>query len=192
MTIQPPPSGARLLIRLVPNENHGALLGDLCEEYQHDRSLLWYRAQILAAIVIGSLRNVRTHWLLSLRAMALGAATFLAYFQVVGIMVLNNILYWMRPQLGLSGFVVMSGLFFLAGLAASGWVIVRFHRRHGITLAVPFAALVAALCFADIARILWTLHSSNAEMLFNLLIKPLFAVGVLAGGYAATHRARLA
>jgi hypothetical protein len=71
-------------------------------------------------------------------------------------------------------------------------VIVRFHRRYGIALAVPFAALTAALSFADIARILWTLHSSSAEMLFNLLIKPLFAVGVLAGGYAATLRARLA
>ncbi len=78
MTIQPPPSSARLLKRLVPNENHEALLGDLCEEYQRDRSLLWYRAQILAAIVIGSLGNVRTHWVLSMRAMTLGAATFLA------------------------------------------------------------------------------------------------------------------
>jgi uncharacterized membrane protein YhfC len=192
MTIQPPPSGARLLKRLVPSENHDALLGDLCEEYQRDRSLLWYRAQILAAIVIGSLRNVRTHWVLSLKAMALGAATFLAYFQVIGIMVLNNIPYWMQPPLGLFGFFVMAGLFFLAGFAASGWVIVRFHRRYGIALAVPFAALTAALSFADIARILWTLHSSSAEMLFNLLIKPLFAVGVLAGGYAATLRARLA
>jgi hypothetical protein len=88
--ISPPSFGGPLPRRLVHAQDHDALLGDLCEEYQRRRSKAWYFFQILAAIVIGSLRNVRT------------------------------------------------------------------------------------------------------EMLFNLLIKPLFAVGVLAGAYAATHRARLA
>jgi hypothetical protein len=191
MTIQPPPSGARLLRRLVPNENHDALLGDLCEEYQRDRSLRWYRAQILAAIVVGSLKNVRRHWLLALRAIAIGAATFVAYFQVFGIMVLNKV-HWIRLP-GLAGFFVMTSLFFHAGFAASGWAIVRSHRQYGIALAVPFATLMAALTLTDAVTHLWTSHSwTTFEMLFDLLVKPLFPASILAGGYAATRRARLA
>ena len=191
MTIQPPPSGARLLRRLVPNENHDALLGDLCEEYQRDRSLRWYRAQILAAIVVGSLKNVRRHWLLALRAIVIGAATLVASFQVFGVMVLNRV-HWIRLP-GLAGFFVMASAFFLAGFAVSGWAIVRFDRRYGIALALPFAAVMTALSFADIARTLWTPHSlATVEMFFTLLVKPLFPVSVLAGGYFATRRAEAA
>ena len=38
-SVQPPQFAARLLKRLVPAQNHEALLGDLCEEYQRRRSL---------------------------------------------------------------------------------------------------------------------------------------------------------
>jgi hypothetical protein len=187
MPKHPPPSGARLLKRLVPHENHDALLGDLCEEYQRDRSVWWYRSQIVAAIVVGSLRNVRRQWVLSLRAIVVGAAAFLAYFYVVAILILNNV-RWIRLP-GLPGFFVMTSVLFLAGFAASGWTIVRSHRRYGIASAMPFAALMAVLWLADVARIASTPHPwTTFETLFTLLIKPLFPFSVLLGGYSATRR----
>jgi hypothetical protein len=55
---QPPAFAARLLKRLVPAQDHDVLLGDLCEEYQRGRSLAWYWAQILAATVVGSWKDL--------------------------------------------------------------------------------------------------------------------------------------
>src|SRR5215470_9933422 len=86
MTLRQPPSIAgQLLKRLVPAHDHDALLGDLYEEYQRDRSAFWYWAQIVAAIVVDSFKDMRVHWVLALRSIAIGVASFLAYFQVVGI-----------------------------------------------------------------------------------------------------------
>ncbi len=58
MTIkQPPRFAGRLLKRLVPAQNHDALLGDLCEEYQRRRSVAWYCLQILSAVVVGAWKD---------------------------------------------------------------------------------------------------------------------------------------
>jgi hypothetical protein len=44
----------RLVERLVPGQDHDALLGDVREERERGRSALWFGVQILAAILIGS------------------------------------------------------------------------------------------------------------------------------------------
>ena len=73
MTIrQPPRFAGRLLKRLVPAQNHDALLGDLSEEYQRRRSVTWYFLQILSAVVVGSWKDIRSHQLLAGRAAAVG------------------------------------------------------------------------------------------------------------------------
>ena len=69
---QPPRSAGRLLKRLVPTQDHDILLGDLCEEYQRGRSIVWYWLQILAAIAIRSLKDVRANPLVAARAVITG------------------------------------------------------------------------------------------------------------------------
>src|SRR5262252_6188870 len=69
---QPPPFAGRLLKRLVPTQDHDVLLGDLSEEYQRGRSTAWYLLQILAAIIVGSWRDVRTHRITAARAVITG------------------------------------------------------------------------------------------------------------------------
>jgi hypothetical protein len=45
-----------------------ALAGDLLEEFRIGRSAGWYRRQVLAAIVIGLFKEIRTQWLIVLFA----------------------------------------------------------------------------------------------------------------------------
>jgi len=174
---------AALLERLLPRHDWDALIGDLHEEYQRDRSRPWYFAQILAAIVVASLKDSRTHWALALRSIVIGVAAFVAYFQVVGIWTLNNA-RGLIP-LGYVGASLLPWLFFLTGFALSGWVIGRFHRAYGITLVIPFAALMSVLGLTDLVRSAifsqsWTLW---------LLLKPLAIPGaILLGGYWAANR----
>jgi hypothetical protein len=68
---------------------------------------------------------------------------------------------------------------------------VRFHRGFGIAPAVPFAVLIFALWLGEVAGIFGTAPTSTAyETVFSILIKPLFPVSILVGGYAATRRGR--
>ena len=186
-----PPFGGQLLNRLVPNENHDALLGDLYEEYQRDRSVLWYRVQILAAIVVGSLKYVRRHWVLGLRAIGIGVATFLAYFYVVGILFLNHTHIISPP--GLVGAFVAAETFFLLGFAVSGWAVVRTHRACGIALALPFAGLMCALTLSETVSSLLMPRSLTLWESGTLVVKLLgIPASIVLGGYFATRRAGIA
>jgi hypothetical protein len=65
-----PPAVARwLLERFASN---GALVGDLLEEYQARRSPLWYWRQVLAAVIAGTLLDIRAHRWLTARAVLTG------------------------------------------------------------------------------------------------------------------------
>src|SRR5262245_45730062 len=91
MTVrQPPQLAGRLLKRLAPAQDHDVLLGDLCEELQRGRSLVWYWAQILAAIVMGSSKGLRSHPIVAARAVVTGLISQLLL--VVVISSLQNIL----------------------------------------------------------------------------------------------------
>jgi hypothetical protein len=207
MTIsQPPAFPARLLKRLVPAQDHDALLGDLSEEYQRRRSLSWHWLQILAAIVVGSWKDTRAHWVLTLRAIAVGAALFwmagllhlrdrLAYFQVELIYGSSN-----RPHHWLSVFgphtLVFSGLIFVVLFSASGWVIVRLHRAHGIALMMPFTAVIAALTLTEFLRRALQMPAWTRNGVFMLALSGAtslaFLIGILLGGYLATRPAERA
>src|SRR5262245_9430774 len=74
-----PASGARLLKRLVPGEDHDVLLGDLCEEYQHGRAAIWYWMQIAAAIAVSAWKQTRTRKSVVLGAIAAGFGFQIAF-----------------------------------------------------------------------------------------------------------------
>lgn len=206
MTIRRPPApAARLLTKLLPRHDHDALLGDLCEEYQRGRSLGWYWMQIVAGIAVGSWKDARAHWVLALRAIAVGNAVLamigvlrlrdrLAYFQVELIYGLSN-----QPHrwLGILGphTLIFSDLTSVVGCAVSGWVIVRLHRAHGIALVMPFTAVIAVLTLTDSLRqalaipaaLLIPASPRGVFLLLALGTKcVLVPTGILLGGYLTT------
>lgn len=61
MNRENPPRAARwMLEHLTPGENCEGLAGDLLEEYRAGRGAAWYWRQVLAALAIGFLRELRT------------------------------------------------------------------------------------------------------------------------------------
>jgi hypothetical protein len=204
MTVnQPPQFAGRLLKRLVPARDHDALLGDLCEEYQRRRSMSWHWLQILAAIVVGSWKDTRAHWVLALRAIAVGVALFpvagllhlrdrLAYLQVELIYGLSNQPHRWLGILGPHTFI-FSELMSVVGFAVTGWLIVRLHRTHGIALAMPFTAVIAALTLTDFLRQALLMPAWRSRGVFLLLLRGAtsvaFLVSILLGGYLATRSA---
>ena len=60
MTSRAPPRRATwLLERLGPAYRNESLVGDLFEEYQHDRTGAWYWQQVIIAIFIGQASSLR-------------------------------------------------------------------------------------------------------------------------------------
>jgi len=205
MNRRPPGRPAQLLVRLLPAQNHDALLGDLFEEYQHGRSSAWYWLQIGAAVVVGSWKDVRTHRLLALRAVAVGVAALVVMalmFQPIldTVLRLNDAFEtaWLGPlsraqreMFGVAVFFVSVTLLFYGGLAASGWIVGRLHREHGITLLLPFATLVPLflVLFAIVVRLsvpaLSQAQPFRSWMDFVKLLA--IPVSIVLGGYWSTH-----
>lgn len=154
-----------VLQRLSPQAD--ALAGDLQEEFGSGRSVLWVWRQVIVAIVVSSVRDLRDHKLLTLKALMMGYGTswLCVRLTVPWRRVLNG---WVLDQLiitlGSHPFVMLWAtdlhrypVTMIAG-AASGWVVGRLHREHG-TLVFVFAtamglrALVGAL---SVVLIPWT------------------------------------
>jgi hypothetical protein len=213
MTPISPPFGGRLLRRLVPAQDHDALLGDLQEERQRGRSRAWYIAQILAAIIVGSWKDIRTHRLLAFRAIGIGIAALVLYFFAAGallnfvqrrlyegILVGNHWIYWReRPQSWIFVRYVVP-VWVHVGFLVSGWVIGRLYRAHGITFVVAFAAFVQLLFLVlyIVSYILLVSHimapsSRVGDSSHDVYVSPLWmSLCIVIGGYFATRRAEAA
>ena len=69
MSIRVPPRTATWLLKhLGPRYGNESLAGDLCEEYQLDRSRAWYWRQVIMAACLGQASNARTGLLRVLRS----------------------------------------------------------------------------------------------------------------------------
>jgi hypothetical protein len=165
--IQPPAFPAQLLKRLVPARNHDALLGDLCEEYQNRRSRMWYWAQILAAVLVGTGKDVQAHSLLALRAVAVGITSTIVLIPVrlqlldiatgAGFMWGTTWIglprHWHYPYFASWSYRAFVETEFVLATMASGWIVVRSHRHHGVTMAVAFVAGLIAFRLAYLAMV---------------------------------------
>ena len=155
----------KLLELLLPSQDHDALLGDICEESRH-RSRLWYWAQILAVLAIGSWREVRRHPWLALRGIATGIAVLMIYFTIVAAIaramwVLSNGGYYVgghwltlpaRPipeRYDVLLVLVVNSL----GFGVSGWAATRFHRALGVAMTMPYLAITGLLSLILIAGV---------------------------------------
>lgn len=141
-----------LLERLLPSQDVDALLGDI-EEESRRRSTLWYWGQIVAAVVVGSYREVRRHPLLALRAVGVGLLTLVVVFAPASrllyvVRVLSEGGYYAGPYwltLPSNAFRYLPALVNVLGFAASGWMIARVDRARGIAMAMLWAVLVCGL-----------------------------------------------
>jgi hypothetical protein len=194
MTIrQPPPFAARLLIRLVPAQNHDALLGDLSEEFQRRRSVTWYCLQILAAIVVGAWKDTRAHKLIALRASLVGFASY-ALTSSATLAIHPGLSHGARIE----RYLIFQSLFVVSSLFV-GWIVVRLHRAHGLTMVFAFKGVwVASLAVVFLwYAILYTSRPEQHVLLPSLAAQ--FWLGIrsqlgdhfillLCGGYLATRQ----
>jgi len=145
-----------LLKRLLPSQDIDALLGDIVEESRR-RSRLWYWAQIIAVLVVASWKDVRAHKWLAARAIAIGLAslTVLSFGHSMlteTLTVLSNGGYmlgghWITlpfrwPPRQFFAYVGTLDLMTATSLAASGWVVGRLHRGHGVTMVLAYLFFV--------------------------------------------------
>ena|SRR5580765_2393914 len=197
---QPPVFAGRILTRLVPSQNHTVLLGDLSEEYRRGRTTTWYWLQILAAVVVGTWKDIRTHKGLALRAAVVGISSTLVLIRVAlavgdvatgagfmwGTTWIGLPRYWHYPYDASWSYRAFNELEWILTAMASGWIVVRSHRRHGVTMILAFLAGLVALRIANLAMVpgpivnfrWWAFAQSwSFEALWILL-----------GGYLATRR----
>jgi hypothetical protein len=154
-----------LLELLLPSQDHDALLGDICEEARR-RSRLWYWAQLVAVLAIGSWRELRRHPLLALRGVATGVAMLMIYYTIVAAIaramwVLANGGYYVGgPWLTLPPGLVPERydvLMVLAvnslGFGISGWAATRSHRAYGIAMTMPYLAITGLMSLVLITSV---------------------------------------
>jgi hypothetical protein len=127
------------------------LLGDLVEQYQHGRSRSWYWRQVVVAVIVATIQDLREHKLPVVRATSVGIAvvwllgwafpTFWVGKAVWNWTVENNldtIRMVLFRQSALIVTVFIPTFFWTVG----GWAVARTHRPRA--MAMVFAFLV---CF---------------------------------------------
>jgi hypothetical protein len=122
-----------LLQRFGVLERNESLAGDLAEERANGRPAWWFWGQTLAAVADVVARDLRDHWLLTLRAIGTGwAASYLI------LRILDRIPLLFAP------FHLFSVTYTLMPVAV-GWIVAQTHRAHQAALVLAFAASVV-LC----------------------------------------------
>jgi hypothetical protein len=134
-----PPKIPRWLLRhFGSSPKNDAVIGDLDEQYQRGRSLLWYWRQVLLAIVEGFVAEIRLHKLLAIRALFIGNL-----FKIVTTYLLDLVTRylarhrhaWETPNLLFSSLVVTILL-----CAISARIVALLHRPHERATVFAFAA----------------------------------------------------
>lgn len=133
-----PPAVARWLLDRfgIPWRNE-SLMGDLVEEYRSGRSAMWFWRQTVVAIATMTLRDIRSHKLLALRAYVMSALlsaawawlTSMAEHRLVG-----------APN-WLALITMFQLLTFLIWPGFVGWAVARAHRPYQAAMVLLIAAI---------------------------------------------------
>lgn len=156
---KPPALAIWFLGRFGANES---VVGDLVERYEHRPSSFWFWRQALSAIAASLVREVRTHKLLTFRAVLLGTLAVWVFS------------WWLRlPS--------------LLPWALAGWTIARFHRHNGLTMVVAliscwFLFLVAVMLRGLLVSASPTSATANVFLATVIPRFLLFATFTFAGG----------
>jgi hypothetical protein len=158
----PPRLADRLLTRLLPTSRTETLVGDLHEQYQRGRSRGWYWRQVIEVFVLSLARDLRSHKLLTLRALALGWAMLMLCNRFV-LQPLSRIDRWLFQTGLISHYVAWDGLVLavfdallvaLVG-AVCGWVVGWAHRACSAPIAFAFALSVGVYVTAGLGCLVY-------------------------------------
>jgi hypothetical protein len=165
-----------------------ALTGDLIEQYQRGRSHAWYWRQVLRAILVGAIQDLRDHKLVAVRSLAIcwTALFFLSSFT-------EALRRWQfdwtqtpwRSEILRQMWVYYRApwaIITCAGCAVIGWMIVRLHRRNSAAMVIlcAMSQLPWAVWWGwEISRMLWAGLWPFWDFRFALL----FQAGLLFIGY---------
>ena len=193
---EPPGIATSLAQRFVSGPRRESLVGDLIEQHRQGRSSLWYWRQVLTAIVIGAIYDVGAHKLLAVRALMIGWTLYVLFsFPVIWLSRIVHVwigealsgcephAFWCqfwRNQLS-------AELLVYAACAVSGWMVVRFHREHGVATLFLYATSVLLFEYGMMG---WMLARHGipptAGPRAALILPAVFAIGrplsVLVGG----------
>jgi hypothetical protein len=163
-----------------------SLTGDLIEERERGRSLIWYWRQVLIAICIGIWGAVRDHKILALRAIATGCATN-SLFLLLGRRFLNPLPY---PWSMVSTAPWITGLsIILLTQVATGWIVARTHRAQPVPMVSVFAIWLMFWYvygnFSELGRLLGdAIDQPRFRLYLTMYLAPEFLTiaGLLVGG----------
>jgi hypothetical protein len=158
-TSHPPAAATWLLENLCSGQKNESLTGDLIEEFQRGRSRLWYWWQVLAAIFVSFYREVSSHNLLAVSAIATGWTIWLSYQSVCRPLLNEVFLPWITKAPLIFGRGTPEGFawwtIWLSVRAISGWTIAKLYRAHAIGMVLVFSVSVLIWKLQDFP---WTCH----------------------------------
>jgi hypothetical protein len=185
-----------LLKRMASGPKRESMIGDLIEQYQRERSCVWYWRQVLTAILVGVVHDTRDHKRLAARALVayfvliqlfgfLGAAMY----HSVGILMWNwtvvhgfdtlRVMWFGHPPFPpLPMFLIES-----INAATIGWIIAWFHRDHAPAIVLTCAVFISlfqlafGFWFVGLSEI-FRVHPVSVVVLLNVPLSTVFG-GVL-------------
>jgi hypothetical protein len=167
------------------------LAGDLVEEYRRGRTVAWYWRQVIVAILVGCSDEIRTHKLLTVRALITGWAALILsnylsvplyrlYSRAIMALGLGPLTLWWRHYYTYPVMFVPCIGGFLCG-----WLVAHFHRTHRVAMVNMYVISVLLVGFPEFFR-LATNSLSNSRFVPYLftysLTECLFVVSILLGG----------
>lgn len=167
-----------LLSVTAPRAWSDAVAGDLLEAYQQRRSKKWYWRQVLTIIRIEVLKDLKNHWVLALRALAVAVASTA---MVQRLHLAGRLLDGTAALIGLGPYLVIAAAlepFLLC--APAGLAVALTHRKQQATMVLVYAAALS------IFHILVVRPDPARGMFVCLLFceSAIFAVaGALIGGF---------
>lgn len=156
MTHRDPPRAAAWLLDCFVGQNE-ALIGDIAEEYRTGRTRLWFWRQTAMAALRSTSAEIRSHWILALRATIFGWVFLLCYqYCIVRPFgeLYRDLLWNVDPYLATGGLSFSTLLFrnFLPkvlvpclGFAIGSWIVARLHRPYQAAFTLMNAVLVFAV-----------------------------------------------
>lgn len=187
--IQPPAAAIWLLNKF--GSTNDALKGDLVEEYGHGRSIAWFWRQVLVAIAVGFSTEIRTHKLLTLRAIITGWAVIylldramaITLWKWYGRLLLAHGLtpaFWWRHY-----YTYPFGLMGCIYAAAGGWIVGKCNREHRSAMVLTFLLSVQLWSLPEFFRLVEGVAANQrfVPYLFAFVARlVLISIGILLGG----------
>ena len=200
--MRPPALATWLLTRFGVNES---VVGDLVERFQRRPSSVWFWRQTLRTIVACLIREVRTHKLLTFRAVLLGSLAVWCFSWLAAppsLWMVKEFRTWTvehnADALRIFVFEWNRWLLRVPGVlpwALAGWTIARFHRQNGLTMVVAlisfwFVFLLSVILRGFLVGIITTSATANAFLATVIPRFLTFAAFTLIGGLAGARPIR--